>query len=376
MIWHSLQFGWPFAASFFLFLLLIVWAAFSLYRYRQRSLEKFAKPAVLNVVVEQREPLIYWLKVFLFCLAWTCGVLALMQPKGNERYLSTSPGGLVSTAKKPSEKTPMRKNTHEVVFLIDASSSMNIADVSSKTRLEVAKEIVDDVIRHLKGENVSLYTFTSATIQIVPPTLDYFFTRLMLQQIEINEGDTEGTDIKQALEFFKKLYITNRSNKTKTLVILSDGGDTRLEGLTGEARLQTILDIISPMQEAPENKMRIFSVGIASAVGKEVPGTNFQGRPVVSQLEKTLLQKLSDEGNGEFFVVGQMTPLEISNALSQKIARDESFVDVEADQQLPDMGQRTQIYDDYFQYCLEVVILALLGYLFIPDTRKKIKKPI
>jgi Ca-activated chloride channel homolog len=374
MIWRSLQFDWPSAAVLFAIVILIGSAGFFLYRYRQRKLHEFASQSVLEVVEEKREPLIYWLKVFLFCLAWVCGIFALMQPKGNERYLSTASGGQIAAAKKPPEETRLRKNTHEVIFLVDASASMQIVDVSNKSRLDVAKEIADDVVRHLQGENVSLYAFTSSTIQIVPSTLDYLFTRMLLQQIQINESETEGTDIKQALEYLKKLYFAKGSSKAKTLIVLSDGGDTRLQGLTGEMRQRAISDIISPVEDAREKKVRILTVGIASAKGKEVPGMNFRGHPVISALEEPLLSKLSNAGDGELFIVGEMSPLDISQALSQKIARDESFVDVDADLQLPDMGEGTQIYDYYFQFPLGAAIVALIGCLLIPDTRKKIGK--
>lgn len=374
MIWRSLQFDWPGASAFFAVALLIGWGCFLLYRYRQRKLREFASQPVLDVVEEKRDPFIYWLKVFLYCLAWVCAVFALMQPKGNERYLSTTPGGQIAAEKKAPEKTRLRKNTHEVIFLVDASASMNIVDVSSKSRLDVAKEIVDDVIRHLKGENVSLFAFTSATIQMVPSTLDYLFTRLMLQQIQVNESETEGTDIKQALEFLKNLYFAKGSSRTKTLIVLSDGGDTRLEGLTGELRQQAIAEIISPAEDAREKKLRIFSVGIASLKGKDIPGMKFQGHPVVSALEEPLLRKLSNEGDGELFVVAEMNPLDISQALSLKISRDESFVDVDGDLSPPDMGVGTQIYDYYFQVPLAIAILALMGCLLIPDTQKKIRK--
>lgn len=372
MIWRALQFDWPFAAVLFVFLVVIGWALVFLYYYRQKKLQAFAGQSVLDAVVEKREPLIYWLKVFLYCLAWACGVFALMQPKGNERYLATTSDGQIAVAKKAPEKTLLRKNTHEVIFLIDASASMKIADVSNKSRLEVAKEIVDDVIRHLKGENVSLFAFTSATIQIVPSTLDYFFTRLMLQQIQVNEAETEGTDIKQALEFLKKLFFDKSSSKTKTLIVFSDGGDTRLEGLTGEKRKQAIAEIISPVEDADEKKLRIFSVGTASLKGKDVPDINFQGKPVLSSLEEPLLRKLSSAGNGDLYIAGEMSPLEISQSLSQKIAKDESFVDAEAELSPPDRGDGTQVYDYYFQWPLAIAILALMGCLLIPDTRKTV----
>jgi Ca-activated chloride channel homolog len=372
MIWRAIQFDWPSASILLPFIVGIAWTLFFLYHNRQKKLRAFAQPSVLNVVVEKREPIIFWIKVFLYCVAWLCGVLALMQPKGNERYVSTAPNGQVTVKKQEqTTKNNLRRKAHDVIFLIDASASMQIADISEKTRLDASKEIVDDVIRRLKGETVALFAFTSATMQIVPSTLDYLFTRLMLQQIDINEGETEGTDIKQALAYLRKIYFAKTSSKTKTLIILSDGGDTRLMGLSSDKLKQAIADIVSPIADAEEKNLRVFVVGLGSAQGKDVPGISFQGHPVISTLEEPLLRKLSRAGRGDLFSVGTMTPFQISQTLQQHIAQDESFIDASVSLTPPDRGDETRVYDLYFQIPLGIAILALMGCLLIPDTIKR-----
>lgn len=366
---QSLQFECPSAAFLLLFVFAIVLIFFFIDHVRQSQLHAFAEQSVLEAILEKREPVIFWIKVFLYCLAWIGAVLALMGPKGNERYVSTAPNGQVAIIKPTSQpKSVLRRKTHEVIFLIDASASMNSVDMGAKTRLDLSKEIVDDVIRSLKGENVSLYAFTSATIQIVPSTLDYLFTRLMLQQIEINEGETKGTAIKQAIDFLRRLYFAKPSAKTKTLIILSDGGDTGLLGLDAEKRKQEIADIASPLADARQKNLRVLAVGLGSALGSAVPGISFQGHPVLSALDEALMRKLAIVGDGELFVVGQMSPFQISQALYQQIARDESFVDASIDLPPPDMGDTTHVYDLYFQFPLGIAILALVGFLLLPDT--------
>lgn len=374
MIWRALQFDWPQASVFLLLVLVVAWLFFYLFSFRKKKLQEFAAPSVLEVVVEKREPVFYWAKTLLFCIACTCGILALMQPKGNERYISTAANGQVAIKKQSPTKVNLRKNTHEVIFLLDASASMKIADVQGKTRLDISKEIVDDVIRHLKGANISLFAFTSATMQIVPSTLDYLFTRLMLQQISINEGETEGTNFKQALQSLREQYFLNSSPKTKTLIIFSDGGDTNLMGLEGEKRKQEMVEIVSPVADAAEKNLKVFTVGVGSSQGQEIPGVSFQGKPVISNLGESLLRRLSSIGRGDFFIAGEMTPFQISQRLSQLIAQQESFVDSSVEMQPLDMGRNTHIYDLYFQWPLGLAVLALLGFLLIPDTRKQVEK--
>lgn len=369
---RELQYDHFSAAWLFLFAFGIGWIFFSLYQYRQKALKAFGSESVLKAVLERREPVLFWLKVFLCILAWVFGVFALMDPKGNERYISTAPNGQITVARKTeSQGATLRKKAHEVIFLIDASASMGVSDVSGKTRLEVAKEIADEVIRHLNGENVSVYAFTSATIQQVPSTLDYLFARLMVRQIKMNAEETEGTDIKQALEFLRSQYFSKESPKAKTLIILSDGGDTQLVGLDGEMRKQAIASMVSQIADAGEKNLHVFTVGLGSFEGKEVPGIEFEGKPVLSKVDESLLRRLSIAGRGELFLSEKMTPFQISQALNQRIFRKQSYVDTRIEASLPDRGERTLIYDFYFQLPLGLAILALMGCLLLPDTYKE-----
>lgn len=369
MIWSTVQYDWPAAILFALLALPLAWGFVFLCHYRKRKLEAFADASVLDVVMQERWPAAFWIKTFLFCLAWVCGVAALAQPKGNERYVVPSGKEI---AKPLLEKAALRKKMHEVIFLLDVSASMEVADIhGAKTREAVAKEIADDVIRRLKGESVSLFAFTSATMQIVPSTMDYLFTRLMLRQVGINEGETEGTNIEQALEAVRKRYFDAPSAKTKTLVVLSDGGDTRLMGLQGQQRKETIDAIVKPIADAEEKNLRVLVVGLGSKEGKEIPGISYQGRPVLSAVEEPLLRKLSLIGQGELFLVDESTSMQVSQAIGRSIARDAAFVEV-SPEELAQEGGSSPIYDLYFQVPLGIALLALLCCFLIPDTQRQI----
>ena len=63
-----------------------------------------------------------------------------------------------------------------------------------ESRLDYAKEIIDELVSQLDGEEVALYSLTSEMTLLVPPTNDYLYLRLMLHQVGYNEGDVYGTD--------------------------------------------------------------------------------------------------------------------------------------------------------------------------------------
>lgn len=368
MIWRSIQYDWPRGALLIFLVLGIAWGIFSLYRYRQNKLKNVADDSVLAQLMEKRQPALFWMKSFCICLAWICGVVALMQPKGNERYAKVTPSIHEKTAL---EKGAIRKKMQEVILLIDASASMSISDAAGgRTREQVAKEIGDEVISLLKGENVSLFAFTSATIQLVPSTNDYLFARIMLRQLEINEGETAGTDIKQALETVRKSYFDSLTPIPKTLIFISDGGDTHYESLQGDARQHILADILHPIEDASENNLQLLVVGVGSKQGGAVPGITYEGHQVTSALNETLLRKMSIVGQGETMIVDEMSTQQVAQAIARKIAARSIYEEVPADLTIPSL--HNLVYDFYYQVPLGLAILFLLMILVIPDTTTRL----
>lgn len=372
MIWRSIQYDCPDAGLLLFFTLLLAWAFWGLYRFREERLGSLAEMLILDIILLRRVPLIFWIKAALGCLAWTLGVIALMQPKGNERYVAAQQGGQVNEAMKlPPHQAVLRKKMQEVIFLLDVSSSMSVADVhAGETRENVAKQIVDSLISQLNGENVSLYAFTSGTIQIVPSTTDYLFTRLMLSQVHINEGGMEGTDIRQALEDIHQHDLQN-SAYPKTLVILTDGGDTHYESPEGEAKEQALEAIAKPLEDVHEQHVQVFVVGIGSKKGGTVPNVNYKGQPVVSTLNETLLHRLVAVSQGDLLLVEEKSPLNIVQTIDEGIQRQSSYEDTTTLQSTSQAGSNQRLYDFYFQIPLGAAIIALILFLLIPDTRQK-----
>lgn len=368
MIWRSIQFDWPQAAWLLLGVLALVWGFFSLYQYRRNRLDHLAHSAILNSIVERRSQTAYWVRAALCCLAWICGVLALMQPKGNERFVA--PSGEQALLKQKNQT--VRKKQHDIIFLIDASASMGVADSGAKDSLSVAKEIVDGVVSHLKGEDAVLYAFTSATMQLVPPTADYLFFRLMLRQIQINEGETSGTDIRQALEVIHKRYLTVPTMKLKTLVLLTDGGDTHIDSLQGQEKEAAINDLLKVIDSSWGKQMRIFAVGIGSQAGKVIPRITYQGKPVIAALDASLLRKLAARSGGKAFFTDQMTTLQISDAILASIAEEPSGYSERITSLRDDNTLR--LYDYYFQWPLGLALATLALALLLPESVKGASK--
>lgn len=356
MIWRSISYDWP-SLSLLLFIVpFVAWAFVELYRFRQTKLQAFADKHILNVLVENRFGVSFWTKVALLCLVLICSILSLMQPKGNQRYIQQNDSLKVLKS--------MRKQMHEVIFLFDASASMDVKDVSGRTRLAAAKEIADDIVSHLDGENVALFAFAATTIQIVPMTADYLFTRLMIRQLEINEG--ENTNLKQALETVNEQFFLHSSPIPKTLILLTDGGDTLYESLDVQTQVDALNKILQPISNANDKNMRIIVVGLGTKKGGVVPNVQFNGLPVHSSLDQKVLKRISTASKGRLFLIEEQTAMEIAQEISADIAKRAKYE--QSDQS--ERGARLDVYDMYFQYPLGIALLALVLYMLIPDTRK------
>lgn len=372
MIPNDLHYNFPLAVYLLVGVLVLFALFWNLYFYRSKVLSQFAPPKLLREILAPRSRYNYWAKVSAICLAWLLATLALMQPRGNGRYPLES---ALEAAKKPRGKEKeavIKRKAHDVIFLLDASASMGVEDTRTRlSRLEYAKEIVDEVISRMKGESVALYAFTSDTTKLSPPTMDYLFTRLMLRQVGINEGDLAGTNVVEAIADMRDEHFTIITPKLKTLVVLTDGGDTQLEGLEGQDRENQIRAILTLLNNAEENQLRVFTIGMGTEQGTTVPDVEYQGKPVVSSLDEDLLERLSQHGRGGYYFANNWTSLDLAEDLVKKMGEEEPRLEEYKikSRSAVTRGGEDLIYDLFFQIPLGIAML-LLGFIaFFPDTR-------
>lgn len=365
MIPKDIHFNFANGMYFIILALLIPYISWWLFSYRKNILEKFASKQVLEEVLIPRSNVNFWGKVIALTLAVFLAIVAWMEPEGNGHY----PPGI--NAPKQTGEATIRRRVHDVIFLVDASASMGIKDTrSGSTRLDNAKEIVDEVMSRLQGENVSLWAFTSEPTKLSPLTMDYLFVRLRLRQMDINEGDVPGTNFVEALAGVRKEYFSTISPRHRTLIILSDGGDTRIESLAEIEREKEIVSLANLVGQADVLNLKVYTVGIGSKEGKDVPGVSYKGDPVISKLDGQLLQELAKRGRGDYYQADDLTAVQIAEKLVAKIQREGGFEEQNM-RTPPALGNKDLIYDLYFQIPLGGAILLLIFVVLFPDTRRK-----
>lgn len=355
---HNFNYGHPYAAILLLMAFILFFAFFLLSQYRHKKIAEFARPHVLKDLLINRQQGIFWLKVLGICLIWILATLAIMDPLSYGEY----PQEL--RQRHPLKSGQFQKKPFEIIFVVDASASMQVTDVKGAgQRFLLAKEIVDNIIRQLVGQQVALQAFTSNSEQLSPLTTDYLFVRMMLREMQINEGGSSGTNFSNAFKAIRETYFNNQIDKA--IILLSDGGDTLLEA-SKEDQQKRMTEILSEIKDTKEFNARFFVIGIGSKQGGEVPGVTFEGHPVISKLNESLLQNIAQQGNGKYFQADEVSTIHLSEIITKELNQD--VLAKTKDHQEKDNFLIKKLL---FQIPLGIAILILIGVIFFPDSLRK-----
>lgn len=334
-------------------------------RQRMRDLRIFFGETLTPELSEKRSHLLTGLKTALLCLAWMLITLALMYP-----YSEVDPAASLAPPHGPALQDGKRHLTHDVILLVDASASMGVIDGhSGETRLTSAKQMTDELLTQMHGESVALYAFTSELIPEVPLTLDYLFLRLMLRQIFINAEETAGTDFLKTLSTLRAKYWENNKliDRSLSLVLFSDGGDTEWESLKGESRSKRLEDIVEMVRGV--DGLQVIAVGIGSLEGGVVPNVAINNQPVQSALDTELLEALTTtDGN---LVYGNLSSAyDTSRKIATLLARHAHHRDISRSTKA---GPKTaeQAPEPLYHFPLSLAILSLVAALLIPEHEYK-----
>ncbi len=358
MIPQDFFYAFPVAAAL-LFLLPLIFILFSwLYYSRRKNLSKFTSFNLQRKLIIPRERWIFWFKVTALSLVWTFATLALMQPKGNGHYPEEKEG-----ATAPDGEASLQLKAHDVLFLIDASASMSIHDGRmSDTRLQQSKDIADEIFSLLEGESSSLYAFTSRLTKMSPFTMDYFFLRMMLRDIRIDEGGTPGTDFYATLS---ALPPTTPEN-LKTIILLSDGGDTKLQSLPENQQQAYIQSIVDLFNKEGKRNLRIYTVGLGTNGEDVVPQVTFGGKPVQAPLDDRILQALALNWSGKYYKAAELSAIQISQDIASRMHTERVLFN--EGQTIHTTSTRELLYNFYYQIPLGIAIFLLSFVLLFPDS--------
>ncbi|MBE2179420.1 MAG: VWA domain-containing protein [Chthoniobacterales bacterium] len=177
----------------------------------------------------------------------------------------------------------------DVIIAMDVSRSMLAPDVAP-SRLQRAKLLAEDLIGELGSDRVGLVAFAGSAFLQAPLTLDHGAVLAALDELDTTVIPKGGTNIAAAIRMAEEAF-GKAEGFSRALIIISDGEELDADG-------------IAAARSAGEAGIRIFTVGVGSAEGSEIPigGGEFvrdaSGKVVQSRLDETRMAEIAEAAGG------------------------------------------------------------------------------
>ncbi len=197
----------------------------------------------------------------------------------------------------------MQAQGKDIYFLVDLSRSMDATDVAP-SRLEKVKFEINKIITGGSGaERFGIIVFSNQAYVHSPLTYDRKALNLFVQAMQTDLLPGGGSDLCTALELAYDKVITDGAShqSSKILVMFTDGE-------TDHSCKNSLLNNIRKIG------IRVMIVGVGTPNGSSIktngqPLKDTEGQLVISKLDRSGLQKLSEQNNGTYF--------EINNQLNE-----------------------------------------------------------
>ncbi len=324
---------------FYLFLLLpIFFLLFFVARISiERRLKRLGNWGTLQQMLPLRSKARPWLKLVLFSLAFSCMVLAAVNPQLGYKTENATSSGV------------------DVIIALDVSRSMLAEDIKPN-RMERAKLAVSRLIDQLENDRVGLVIFAGSAITQVPVTSDKETAKMILRTINTGSVQVQGTAIESAINRSISSFSQVKMG-SRIVVIISDGENHQDNPIPAAIR-------------AKENDIIIHTVGVGTQQGAPIPVyqnnqlngflRDKEGNTVISRFDEGILRQIAQEGGGTFSS-GTGPDLGLNNILQQ--IRNMQQQEIETTQ--------FSEYESRFHYFLALAIIFLLLEVLIFERKSK-----
>jgi Ca-activated chloride channel family protein len=186
----------------------------------------------------------------------------------------------------------------DIMVCVDLSESMNANDIQP-TRLEKVKFELKNLVDAFNSDRIGLIIFSSESFMQCPLTYDQGALNLFIETLGTNLVPNAGTDfgppVEMALEKLSGEESTSIQQKSKIIILISDGEDF------GE-------NTLSKISKLEENGIKLFTLGVGTEAGSKI-NTNYgfktdkSGREVFTKLNAKDLKTLAIKTGGKYFEI-------------------------------------------------------------------------
>jgi Ca-activated chloride channel family protein len=196
----------------------------------------------------------------------------------------------------------------DIVLALDVSGSMTEATLGDKTRLDVAKDVLDGFIAGRENDRLGLVTFRSQSLVLSPLTLDYEALQQLVDRAD-ESPMPDGTAIGLAVADSLNLLRESRA-RSRVVILLTDGENNRFE-----------VEPLAAARIAATLKIRVYTIGVVDA-----PPEGTMPRPDLNVNEQALRQ-MAEVSGGRYYRADSPDTLasiykEIGNLEKSRVSRE------------------------------------------------------
>ena len=187
----------------------------------------------------------------------------------------------------------------DIMIAVDLSESMNANDIQP-SRLEKIKFELKKIINEFYSDRIGIIMFSNDAFVQCPLTYDKNALNLFVETLNTglvpNTGTDFGPPLKISLEKLKNDDSKPNTNKSKIILLISDGEDF------GENTNQYINDI-------KNSSIKLFTLGIGTEKGINLISSNGKikkdqnGNNVITKLNSVSLKKIASVSNGRYYEI-------------------------------------------------------------------------
>jgi len=308
------------------------------HRMKRKAMKRFGNPTLMQKLTSSFSPRKQRWKTILLLLSTFFLLFSLSRPQLGTRL------------------TLMKREGVDIVIALDCSLSM-LAEDFLPSRLEKAKQEVKGLIARMRGDRVGLVAFAGVAFIQCPLTLDYSAAQMFLDIMDVDLIPEPGTAIGDAIRTSIKAF-NQKERKYKVLILLTDGEDHDS-------------DPLGAAEEAAQEGIRIYTIGIGSTQGEPIPLRNErgeitgykkdgEGNVVVSRLDETTLQKIALTTGGKYY-----------HATRGEMELDKIYDEISRMEKKELEGKLLTQYEDRYQIFLFLSVLCLVVEFLLSDRRSK-----